>query len=635
MKVFDFSISILLSHDILKAPNLGKATKVIVISSDDKVLQKLTTVTRYLKRDRSRAEENKKKKFKESKSSKKTKGSKKKQESKSSMKTKGSKKNKNKTISDPIAELKVELEGYISPYRLEVIPEYIYQKILDDGYILDAKITLLNPELDIPETNPSIIPMMDFETENGIIQVEGYLALPQDAPTNGVLAKMYGPAGVYDTAIVDFTQGGLFSLMVSGTPRGYTNLLLSFTYDSKLVPDVGRQLSLAGKEGVNSFFFNKESIPQQYNNSSQMPIRSLLGIFFRTPCAVGSVNNEICPPSLSINLSWDGSTSDLDLHVQEGNEAEVYFGNQQGVYGHLITGDDTYGFGPEIYMASAIDPTLKYKVYVHAWDLNDDDQVNWRLRIEKEGSLADEYFGRFTASEIDSGASFNKSKVFVVRFESTPQCGNCPLSYENGIEARQLTTKKDCDCLTCTGNEPPITYEVCERCSFLIFSWDCNCKDVEHPANELYKVLGREKITDRDQMVALVASLFAPGLANSKNPPINMYKNIINMIQDTGVGSLKLSCIQKKLRSALCRFKKIHLAITFVRTVVKLNQDLNYMKTIATKALDYEAAIDLLSQYIDNEYNLGGGDVLDEVAKIADFGLMKSFYECTALVCRA
>ena len=50
------------------------------------------------------------------------------------------------------------------------------------------------------------------------------------------------------------------------------------------------------------------------------------------------------------------------------------------------------------------------------------------------------------------------------------------------------------------------------------------------------------------------------------------------------------------------------------------------MKTIATKALDYEAAIDLLLQYIDNEYNFGGGNVLDKIAKLANFGLMNSFF---------
>ena len=55
----------------------------------------------------------------------------------------------------------------------------------------------------------------------------------------------------------------------------------------------------------------------------------------RVPCNIVGVNNGACAPSLDLKLSWDGPTSDVDLHVYEenGNGWHMYYGNQQCDYG--------------------------------------------------------------------------------------------------------------------------------------------------------------------------------------------------------------------------------------------------------------------------------------------------------------
>jgi hypothetical protein len=498
------------------------------------------------------------------------------------------------------------------------MPEYYFQKLLDDGYIAGAEVILLYPNQDLPETNSGVIPIMDFETSGGIFKVEGYVTLPKGTPRKGVVARIVGPAGVYDTSIVDFDKGGLFTLLVSGAPVGYTNYLLSFMYDPT---SDSRKRSLAADTVA------QKLVPLLRGENNIERPRNLADLTYRTPCAVGSANNEVCPPDLTITLSWDGPTSDLDLHVQEGGHGDVFFGNPEGYSGRLVTGDDTYGFGPEIYLAATVDPMLQYGVYVHAWNLNDDSLVNWALRIEKEGLLFGEYSGTFTQKD-------DISENIYIDFETAPKCGTCPIPiYNDEPGFRQLADK--CDCLTCEGNLPPLTYEICESCSIWFFSWNCKCVDAVHPATELYQMLSTTSITDRDQLVALVAALFAPGMKSNPNPPTNMYLNVIDMVESTGAGDERdLDCLQEKLLAALCKFHKIHSAISYVRALAKLNSNLSYMKTIATAASDIDAVLKLLSSYIKKQFKVGAGDVLDEVAKLADFGLMKTFFECSYLTCR-
>jgi len=56
---------------------------------------------------------------------------------------------------------------------------------------------------------------------------------------------------------------------------------------------------------------------------------------------------------LVIWLQWDTDHTDIDLHVQEPNGNEVYYGRRQSPIGGNLSKDFTQGYGPEIYTLKA------------------------------------------------------------------------------------------------------------------------------------------------------------------------------------------------------------------------------------------------------------------------------------------
>ena len=69
------------------------------------------------------------------------------------------------------------------------------------------------------------------------------------------------------------------------------------------------------------------------------------------------------PLDLRIVLTWDMDNTDIDLHVVDPNDEEVYYGHKLSYQGGQVSPDCTQGYGPEDYSLKIAKPGT-YKVYV-------------------------------------------------------------------------------------------------------------------------------------------------------------------------------------------------------------------------------------------------------------------------------
>jgi len=97
-------------------------------------------------------------------------------------------------------------------------------------------------------------------------------------------------------------------------------------------------------------------------------------------------------PSLMVWLGWDTDKTDLDLHVLEPSNTEIYYRNNRGRGSHLSR-DFTQGYGPEIYIAKqGIAEKGTYKIYAKYYSSHQDSKLTgttsavvWAIAVDEKG----------------------------------------------------------------------------------------------------------------------------------------------------------------------------------------------------------------------------------------------------------
>ena len=223
------------------------------------------------------------------------------------------------------------------------------------------------------------------------------------------------------------------------------------------------------------------------------------------PCIIYAINNNWCPPTMNLKLSWDGSTSDVDLHVYEqgGSGEHVYFDNMQGDYGFLDL-DDVNGFGPEHYIVDDLNEPQVFKTEVHMYSYHADSVVNWQLEAEKDGQNVWTETGTFDASSSERWSD----EFSIVATPST--CGQCFSSSPGG---RRLS-----------GNWcPPKQY----TSSFWCF-W---CKREVRPAYKFWESMSGVNDPTVAQVKGLARMVFADGIGLPSHSRV-FYELGMSNIQD-------------------------------------------------------------------------------------------------------
>jgi hypothetical protein len=306
----------------------------------------------------------------------------------------------------------------------------------------------------------------------------------------------------------------------------------------------------------------------------------------RVPCSLFSVNNEACPPSLDLELTWDGPTSDVDLHVYEenGDGAHVYYANDTGNYGYLNV-DDTDGLGPEHYYANILDEPQTFKTDVHMFEYNNDSIVNWDLVANIEGVTVDTWHGSFT-----EGVSSDWSNQYSITLD-TSICMKCLTPPES--RARRLSG-------TCC---PPKRYKDEDT---LWCSWFGDCGD-ELTSYKIWSDLNAQTNPSAAQVRGLAMLVFGH---RTEIPYYNRalfdlgMGNIVsrgNCLKDMWGFLLQVYCKNEALESALQ-------GIYEANSIISLLQKLQGTST-ASNSAEYYAAI------TDSLYADVSGEILQEATK--------------------
>lgn len=95
--------------------------------------------------------------------------------------------------------------------------------------------------------------------------------------------------------------------------------------------------------------------------------------------AAVNVYNQVPPKDMTIVLTWDTDSTDVDLHVVDPTGAETYYGNRQTGTGATLDQDVTGGYGPETFtLANAVDGAYQ----VRAKYYSDNGQPQTFVRVD-------------------------------------------------------------------------------------------------------------------------------------------------------------------------------------------------------------------------------------------------------------
>lgn len=78
-------------------------------------------------------------------------------------------------------------------------------------------------------------------------------------------------------------------------------------------------------------------------------------------CIVNGVSNLPVQRAVSLILTWEDPSADIDLHIMEVGGEEIFYSNRESNHGGLLYYDITDGFGPEIYVLGS-GPAGEYKL---------------------------------------------------------------------------------------------------------------------------------------------------------------------------------------------------------------------------------------------------------------------------------
>eukprot|EP00977_Amphora_coffeiformis_P009580 scaffold2205_cov167-Amphora_coffeaeformis.AAC.6 len=178
-----------------------------------------------------------------------------------------------------------------------------------------------------------------------------------------IIARLYYMDGSYVSTLVN-ADTGAFSLALTDVPYGENPYLLTFSSPSYKATGSRRMVE---------------------SETRILEERSLFSLVGPLICYIKSAIG--CGPDLTLRLTWDGPTSDIDLHVFEPGDdgSHVFFDNKIGKEGFLDK-DDTDGFGPEHYILESPQVGVDYAVQTHLFSINEDElPINWTLQAFSVG----------------------------------------------------------------------------------------------------------------------------------------------------------------------------------------------------------------------------------------------------------
>ncbi len=124
---------------------------------------------------------------------------------------------------------------------------------------------------------------------------------------------------------------------------------------------------------------------------------------------------------VQITLTWD-NTADLDLHVIDPNNEEIYWSHSYSASGGALDVDDIDGYGPEnIFWLSNTAPSGTYKVYVHhyVWSQADYPQTaNFTVLVNAFGN-SEKFTGTTSLDETVYIANFDHNGLITKDSENT------------------------------------------------------------------------------------------------------------------------------------------------------------------------------------------------------------------------
>jgi hypothetical protein len=123
---------------------------------------------------------------------------------------------------------------------------------------------------------------------------------------------------------------------------------------------------------------------------------------------------------IQITLTWDNE-ADLDLHVLDPFEEEIYFKNRSSESGGMLDYDDMNGYGPEnIYWPKGKAPLGLYEVSVHHFPWEDKpSSSNYTVLINAFGKVK-KFTGHISFDEEKMVAFFDQNDIYVVGSKSMP-----------------------------------------------------------------------------------------------------------------------------------------------------------------------------------------------------------------------
>jgi hypothetical protein len=272
--------------------------------------------------------------------------------------------------------------------------EYGYMDLFDTEFLLRVSqgISVVPGSVSLSNTVPGLenTPPI-FRIQGGVNQeliIQGnYQPLPGDTIPNNIKAKVYFQDGRNATASVNQATG-FFSLAIFDIPYGIVPFILLFLTETSDEPTrLQRSLIWAEEEGITLIQKSPRNTDEQELSLEALTSNSLSQI--DSTAVIGLAENmNLCGPAFSLTLTWDGPTSDVDLHVFEPGGKEVCFWSKQGANGAYLDFDDTWGYGPEHYFApTEVFVGSAYTVQVRMYSYNQDTNVdvNWNLAASSYG----------------------------------------------------------------------------------------------------------------------------------------------------------------------------------------------------------------------------------------------------------
>lgn len=199
-------------------------------------------------------------------------------------------------------------------------------------------------------------PLKSSQSKADIIRWTGRILGAIPCVTSGAAALVSGGAAI---PLALWTCGNYFLSMANnffddaGVENGFTRFIRDYklgttVYNCTANPDFSACLISLANKGLSSYADYIEEMEKK-EDEVRVAEASLYAGY----------------GDIQITLTWN-NTSDLDLHVIDPFNEEIYFNHNSSVSGGILDYDDTNGYGPEnVYWPKLKAPKGTYQVFVH------------------------------------------------------------------------------------------------------------------------------------------------------------------------------------------------------------------------------------------------------------------------------